>query len=239
MVVIDLQEVKLPAYVTKPAKASNKTPGIILVHDWMGLGNFTKTVADRYAAQGYVTIAPDLYLGSLPNNPDEARKLSSAVTAPVSKKVLDGTVVYLKALDTTKVGITGFCFGGTQTFDHICDSKELSAGVIYYATRLPGQAQLQNIAAPLLIIYGDQDQHVSPEEAKQLESTLKVWVKMQSCSFILDALTLFSMKRTKKTTGRKLQRMRGKRRWNFSRDDYFLTGSLCIFFSKISIVCII
>jgi len=177
MVVIDLQEVKLPAYVTKPAKASNKTPGIILVHDWMGLGNFTKTVADRYAAQGYVTIAPDLYLGSLPNNPDEARKLSSAVTAPVSKKVLDGTVVYLKALDTTKVGITGFCFGGTQTFDHICDSKELSAGVIYYATRLPGQTQLQNISAPLLIIYGDQDQHVSPEEAKQLESTLKVMGK--------------------------------------------------------------
>jgi len=177
MVVIDLQEVKLPAYVKKPAKASNKTPGIILVHDWMGLGNFTKTVADRYAAQGYVTIAPDLYLGSLPNNPDEARKLSSAVTAPVSKKVLDGTVVYLKALDTTKVGITGFCFGGTQTFDHICDSKELSAGVIYYATRLPGQTQLQNISAPLLIIYGDQDQHVSPEEAKQLESTLKVMGK--------------------------------------------------------------
>jgi carboxymethylenebutenolidase len=177
MVVIDLEEVQLPAYVTKPTKTSNKTSGIILVHDWMGLGNFTKTVADRYSALGYVTIAPDLYLGSLPNNPDEARKLSSSVTAQLSKKVLDGTIVYLRALDVAKIGITGFCFGGTQAFNHICGSKDLSASVIYYATHLPGQEQLQNISAPLLIIYGDQDQHVSPEEAKQLESTLKVMGK--------------------------------------------------------------
>ena len=174
MVIIDLQDVKLPAYVTKPDKASNKSPGVILVHDWMGLGNFTKILADRYASLGFLTIAPDLYLGTLPSNTDEARKLSSAVSTQLSKKLLDGTLVYLKALDISKVGITGFCFGGTHAFNQVCESGDLSAGAIYYATRLPSDEQLKKISAPLLIIYGDQDGNVSVNKIRQLEDSLKV-----------------------------------------------------------------
>ncbi len=174
MVIIDLQEVKLPAYVSKPEKTSNKAPGIILIHDWMGVGNFTKIVADRYAGLGYVTIAPDLYLGTLPKNSDEARKLSSAVSTQLSKKLLDGTLVYLRALDISKVGITGFCFGGTHAFNQVCESADLSAGIIYYAVRLPTKEQLQKITAPLLIIYGDQDGNVNVGTARQLENSLKV-----------------------------------------------------------------
>jgi carboxymethylenebutenolidase len=174
MVIIDLQEVKLPAYVSKPEKPSSKSPGVILIHDWMGLGNFTKVVADRYAAQGFVTIAPDLYLGALPHNTEEAQKLSSAVSTQLSKKLLDGTLVYLRALDISKVGITGFCFGGTHAFYETCESRDISAGVIYYATRLPTQDQLQKISAPILIVYGDQDGNISMQEVRQLENTLKV-----------------------------------------------------------------
>jgi carboxymethylenebutenolidase len=174
MVIIDLQEVKLPAYVTKPEKVSNKSPGVILVHDWMGLGNFTKIMADRYASLGFLTIAPDLYLGTLPSNQEEARKLSSAVSTQLSKKLLDGTLVYLRALDISKVGITGFCFGGTHAFHQVCESEDLSAGVIYYATRLPSDEQLKKISSPLLIIYGDQDGNVSMTMVRQLEDSLKV-----------------------------------------------------------------
>jgi len=174
MVIIDLQEVKLPAYVSKPEKTSSKSPGIILIHDWMGLGNFTKIVADRYAMQGFVTIAPDLYVGALPKNTDEAAKLSSAVSTQFSKKLLDGTLVYLRALDISKVGISGFCFGGTHAFHEVCESPDLAAGVIYYATRLPTQEQLQKISAGILIIYGDQDGNIGMDGVHQLENTLKV-----------------------------------------------------------------
>ncbi len=173
MVIIDLPEAKLPAYVSKPEKAGNKS-GVILVHDWMGLGNFSKIVADRYASLGFATIAPDLYLGTLPNNPDEARKLSSAVSTQLSKKLLEGTLMYLRALDVSKVGITGFCFGGTHSFNQVCESRDISAGVIYYATRLPSEEELKKISAPLLIIYGDQDGNVSMNKVRQLESSLKV-----------------------------------------------------------------
>jgi carboxymethylenebutenolidase len=173
MVAIDSQDVKLPAYVTKPAEAKGPSAGVIIIHDWWGLGNYVKKVADRLGSAGYVGIAPDLYLGKLAANPDEARKLSSEVAPTVAKKFLDVTITYLSALDVAKVGIMGFCFGGTVAFNYLCDSKDLRAGVMFYATHPPSEEQLRNITAPLLIIYGDQDHSVEPEQAKQLELTLK------------------------------------------------------------------
>jgi carboxymethylenebutenolidase len=124
-----------------------------------------------------VTVAPDLYLGALPSNPEEARKLSSAVTTQSSKKLLDSVVIYLRALDISKIGITGFCFGGTHAFNFACESKDLSAAVIYYATRLPGEEMLQKISLPVLMIYGDQDQNVGPDDARKLENELKAMGK--------------------------------------------------------------
>jgi carboxymethylenebutenolidase len=173
MIVIDSQEAKLPAYVSKPSNTNGKPPGIVIIHDWRGLGNFIKTVADRFASLGYVTIAPDLYLGAFANNPEEARKLSSGLGPESSKKFLDSVTVYLRALDIAKIGITGFCFGGSLAFSQVCESRDISAGVIYYATKIPSEEQLNKVTAPLLIIYGDKDQAVEPEEARQLEQKLK------------------------------------------------------------------
>jgi carboxymethylenebutenolidase len=177
LIVIDLQDAKLPAYLSKPQDSGGRKASIIIVHDWMGLGNFTKVVADRYASLGYVALAPDLYLGSAPKDQDEARKLSSSVTPQISKKLLDATVVYLRALDIPKIGITGFCFGGSQAFNQACQSPDLTAGVIFYATRIPDDDRLRNISAPLLMIYGDQDQNLSAQEARQLEQKLKTMGK--------------------------------------------------------------
>jgi carboxymethylenebutenolidase len=196
-VVIDSQDVKLPAYVTKPQK-SEKYPGVVIIHDWMGLRDYTKTIADRYAALGYLAIAPDLFLGSLPSNPDEARKLSSGVTVETSKKLLDSTIVYLRALDIAKIGITGFCFGGTHAFNFVCSSKDINAGSIYYATRIPADDELRNISAPLLLIYGDQDQHVSSRDAQQLEQSLKTMGKDAKLLMYSGAAHAFSNEENKK-----------------------------------------
>lgn len=174
MIVIDSQEVKLPAYVNKPDSIKGKSVGVIVLHDWWGLGNRTKKLADQYSSLGYVAIAPDLYLGSLPKTPEEARKLSSGVSLQSSKKLIDSTVVYLKALDVGKIGINGFSLGGTLAFNYLCESKEIAAAAIYYAGNIPAEDRLRNISTPLLIIYGDQDQSVEPEDARQLEQTLKI-----------------------------------------------------------------
>ncbi|HXQ92290.1 MAG TPA: dienelactone hydrolase family protein [Nitrososphaerales archaeon] len=173
MIMIDSADGKFPAYVNKPNDVSNKTSGVIIIHEWWGLVPHVKGVADKYAAQGYVAIAPDLYSGASASAPDEARKLSTSVTTQNSKKMIDSTAVYLKALDLSRLGITGYCFGGTHAFNYVCESKDVSAGVIYYASRLPGDEQLAKISVPLLLVYGDQDQSVKPDQARQLELTLK------------------------------------------------------------------
>jgi len=173
MVAIESQGLKLPAYVSKPQVQKSSMAGIIIVHDWWGLGNYVKSVADRLASIGYIGIAPDLYIGKYASNPDEARSLSSSLTPQVAKNLLDVTDTYLRALDVAKIGITGFCFGGTLAFSYVCESKEIKAGAIFYATNLPSEDQLRNITAPLLIIYGDQDHTVKPDKASQLETRLK------------------------------------------------------------------
>jgi carboxymethylenebutenolidase len=173
MIMIDSQDGKFPAYVNKPADATNKTPGVIIIHEWWGLVPHVKGVADKYAEQGFAAIAPDLYAGASTSNPEEARKLSASVTIQNSKKMIDSTAVYLKALDLSRIGITGYCFGGTHAFNYVCESNEVSAGAIYYAGHLPSDEELAKISAPLLLVYGDQDHSVKPEQARQMELTLK------------------------------------------------------------------
>jgi carboxymethylenebutenolidase len=173
MVLIDSQGVKLPAYVSKPDELKSGTPGIMVLHDRWGLGNYLRAVADKLATAGYVAIAPDLYLGKYATGPDEARKLSSGVSPEVAKKLLDSTDTYLRALDIAKIGIAGFSFGGALALNYVCESKEILAGAIYYATDLPEDAFLERISAPLLIIYGEQDQAVDPDEARGFEKRLK------------------------------------------------------------------
>jgi carboxymethylenebutenolidase len=176
MVIIDSQYGQLPAYLSRPADESEKTPSIVIVHEWLGLVPHIKNVADRYASRGYLALAPDLYHGKIASNPDEARKLTMSVTTEDSTKELTTAVNYLRAASRAKegkIGITGFCFGGTHALNFVCESPEISAGAIYYASRLPSDEQLSRISAPLLIIYGDQDQSVKPEQARQLEATLR------------------------------------------------------------------
>ena len=173
MAVIDSQEAKLPVYVSKPTETKSGMPGVIIIHDWWGLGNYVRETADQFASSGYVAIAPDLYSGKYAKDPDEARELSSAIDPAVAKKLLDITDVYLRALDVSRVGITGFCFGGTLAFQYLCDSREIKAAVIFYASNLPSDDRLKEITAPLLIIYGDKDRSVPLERVQQLEQTLK------------------------------------------------------------------
>ena len=165
----------LTGYLSRPS-SSEKRPGMIIIHEWWGLVPDIKNVADRYASQGYVALAPDLYGGRIANDTENARKLSSSVSTDASSMMIDKFVEYLRKDQTVshdKIGITGFCFGGTHSFHFVCVSRKIAAGAIYYASRLPTENLLERITSPLLLIYGDQDHSINPEQARGLESTLK------------------------------------------------------------------
>src|ERR671927_279975 len=91
---------------------SGKGPGVIVIQEWWGLVPHIKDVADRFAAEGFVALAPDLYHGRATTSPDEAGKLMMALDIEQTEKDLRGAINYLLAhesVTSNKVGTVGFC----------------------------------------------------------------------------------------------------------------------------------
>lgn len=161
-------------YLSRPI-VPNKRPAVIIVHEWWGLNDHVRGIADRYAKMGYVVAAPDLFGGVVAKDRNEAMALAQSVTPESSSKILSSTVEYLRRWDfvSSKIGLQGFCFGGTHAFNFICESKKITAAVIFYASVLPPEEKLGDIACPVLLVYGDKDHAIKPDQLHDLEATMK------------------------------------------------------------------
>src|SRR3954469_13413784 len=100
-------------YLATPSSGSG--PGVVVIQEWWGLVPHIKDVCDRFAAEGFTALAPDLYHGQSTTEPDEAGKLMMALNIDEAAKDMGGAVDYLKASDAVRgegVGVVGFCMGG-------------------------------------------------------------------------------------------------------------------------------
>jgi len=174
--------VKVRAYLVGE-KGGAKRPAIIVVQEWWGVNDHIKDVARRYAHQGYVVIAPDLYsrLGNkVTANPDEAGKLMGALKQEDGLKDLKATVAYLKTVpevDAARIGVTGFCMGGSYALMLPCVSPDLKAAVPFYGQVPSPDAPLQNLSAPVLYIYGEEDGWITKADVQRLATALKKYNK--------------------------------------------------------------
>src|SRR5690606_29587438 len=101
--------------------------------EWWGLNDNIKSIADRFAAAGYVALAPDLYHGKLTDEPDEAGKLLMALDIERAERDLRGAVQYLKDLAGNPVGTVGFCMGGALSLFAACNNgDDVGACVDFY-----------------------------------------------------------------------------------------------------------
>src|SRR5688500_9132320 len=119
-------------YLALPDSGSG--PGVIVIQEWWGLVDHIKNVADRFANEGFVALAPDLYHGKSASEPDEAGKLMMSLQLEDATKDMSGAVDYLLAHDKVqpkKVGCTGFCMGGAMTFQ-LALTKPIDAAVPFY-----------------------------------------------------------------------------------------------------------
>src|SRR5919197_5696064 len=92
---------------------SGKGPGVLVIQEWWGLVGHIKKVCDRFAADGFTALAPDLYHGKTASEPDEAGKLFMALNIAQAEKDLRGAAQYLAGQSSTKkLGVVGFCMGG-------------------------------------------------------------------------------------------------------------------------------
>lgn len=148
-------------YLAKPASGSGK--GVIVIQEWWGLNDNITGIADRFAEAGYVALAPDLYHGTLTDEPDEAGKLLMALNIQGAENDLKGAVTYLKDLTGSPVGTVGFCMGGALSLFAACNSDgDVGACVDFYGGHPMVKYNWDNLTAPVLGIWAEHDDFVNP-----------------------------------------------------------------------------
>jgi carboxymethylenebutenolidase len=161
-------------YLAIPAQGAG--PGVIVIQEWWGLVPHIKDVCDRFAAEGYVALAPDLFHGQTAKSPDEAGKLMMAMRIDEAEKDLRGAIQYLLGHEATtgeKVGTVGFCMGGALSLYAATKNPQVGACVVFYGGHPKVEPDLQNLQAPMLGLYAGRDDFVTPDSVRELERKLK------------------------------------------------------------------
>ncbi len=161
-------------YLAIPQKGNG--PGVIVIREWWGLVDHIKDVCDRFAGEGYVALAPDLYHGETTKSPDEAGKLMMALRIDEAERDLRGAIQYLldhQATTGDKVGTIGFCMGGALSLYAASKNSQVGACVVFYGIHPNVKPDLANLQVPVLGIYAERDGFVPPESVRELERQLK------------------------------------------------------------------
>jgi carboxymethylenebutenolidase len=175
-------------YLALPASGAG--PGVIVLQEWWGLVPHIKDVADRFAAEGFVALAPDLYHGEVGKSPDEAGKLMMALNIGETEKDLRGAVNYLQnhsAATGGKIGAVGFCMGGMLSLFAATKNAAVGACVVFYGVHPAVKLELDGLQAPVLGLYAEKDAFVTPEVVRQLEAALKAHGKACEMKIYEDA----------------------------------------------------
>jgi len=175
-------DIQMEAYLARP-KAKGTYPGLIVIQEWWGLNEHIKDIARRFAREGYVALAPDLYsrLGhKVTADPNEAGRLMSSLKEEQALKDLQATVAHLKDVDGVhreRLGVVGFCMGGTYSLLLPCHGREIKAAAPFYG-QVPSLPELlRNLACPVLYIYGDADGWITMADVNRLREALKRYGK--------------------------------------------------------------
>ena len=148
---------KASGYLSLPK--SGKGPGVLVIQEWWGLVQHIKSVADRFAAAGYVALAPDLYHGKAASEPDEARKLMMELQIGQAGTDMAGAVAYLRfhpAVTPKKVGCVGYCMGGGMTL-YLASMGVIDAAVPYYGVLTKASPDWNGVKCPVLGHYAEHD----------------------------------------------------------------------------------
>lgn len=174
------------AYVAMPDNADT-TKAVVLIQEWWGLNEHIKDIAGRYANEGFIAIAPDLYRGKLAANPQEASELMRDLA------IEDGLDTIKNAFAAARekygiahFGVTGYCMGGTFALRAACELEGISAAAPFYGD-IPEEDVLQNLSVPTVFISGTKDQWINTEKIAQLEEiTSKYELPLESLKYEAD-----------------------------------------------------
>jgi carboxymethylenebutenolidase len=180
----------VPAYRAMPEKGG-KSPLVLVVQEIFGVHEHIKDVCRRLAKLGYFAISVELYhrqgdVSKMTDNQEIFAKVVNHVSDSQVMSDLDAAVVYAETTgraDTTRFGITGFCWGGRITWTYCVHNPAVKAAVAWYGRLVaPGRAPLQpaypvelalHLKVPVLGLYGGQDASIPLDHVEQMRGALK------------------------------------------------------------------
>jgi len=148
-------------------------PGIVMVHEWWGLNDNIKEMAEKLASHGYVVLAVDLYNGEVATTSDQARQLITSFDTDAGIQNMNFAASYIQENhNVEKLGSIGWCFGGGQSLNLALNNEDMDATVIYYGSLVTEQETLSSISWPVLGIFAGLDQGIPTESVNGFESSL-------------------------------------------------------------------
>jgi carboxymethylenebutenolidase len=162
-------------YLAVP-KGNGPFPALILIHEWNGLVDRVRQVADAFAAQGYVTLAADLYQGRTGSNPQENMKLVQETRGNMPAVIvnLNAAQQFLRQRKDVsgKVGVMGWCFGGGIALSYGLGGDHHDATAMFYGSLVMDPAELKKLNHPLYGTFAGQDQGIPPDQVKKFKAAL-------------------------------------------------------------------
>jgi carboxymethylenebutenolidase len=154
--------------------ASGRGPGILVIQEWWGLVQHIKNVCDRFAAEGFTALAPDMYHGQTASEPDTAGKLFMALNIAQAEKDLRGAATYLgRQSTTTKIGAVGFCMGGQLALFAATVNPTVGATVNFYGVHPNVKPDYSKLSGPVLGLFAEKDAFVTPQTAREVDAAIK------------------------------------------------------------------
>jgi carboxymethylenebutenolidase len=186
-VAIDVRGFKMPAYRAMPAGGKN-LPVVLVLSEIFGVHEYIADVTHRFARAGYLAIAPELFVrqGDAQSYGEMAKLIAEVISKVPDAQVmgdLDATVAWAGAHggDLKRMGITGFCWGGRQTWLYVAHSQHIKAGVAWYGRIVGAQSELTpknpidiagQIHGPVLGLYGGADTGIPLADVEKMKAAL-------------------------------------------------------------------
>ncbi len=164
---------KLGAYVARPA--GQPKGGIVVIQEIFGVNHHIRATADRYAAEGYLAVAPAIYdrahkdYESGYDQPDVQAGFAIRQKLKDDEIMLDIAAALAEAAKGGKVGVVGYCFGGTMTFLSACNLPGVAASVAYYGGGLAKVCD-QKPKAPTMLMFGETDHSIPPADVEKIKA---------------------------------------------------------------------
>ena len=152
-------------------------PAIIVIHEWWGLNDNFRAVADRLAGEGYIVLAIDLFGGTTADNAQDARKLMRAVVEnpePANENIRQAYDFVSETAGAPRTASVGWCFGGGWSLNTaMLFPEDLDAAVIYYGQITSDEDRLRPINAPILGLFGGKDRGIPVDSVREFEAALE------------------------------------------------------------------